>query len=83
MKRGTSHVMLAFTETYVVSFEKNNKNWLIFGNSIIGVAKSLVYNKAILLVLVWFGFFPLSSLASAGFISSLSTTSTFINGLKE
>lgn len=82
MKRGTSHVMLAFTETYVVSFEKN-KNSLIFGNSIIGVAKSLVYNKAILLVLVWFGFFPLSSLASAGFISSLSTTSTFINGLQE
>lgn len=43
MKRGTSHVMLlAFTDTYVVSFGKINKNRLIFGNSIIWVYNSII-----------------------------------------
>ena len=42
MERGTSDAMLAFTESYRISLGKSNKNWLIFGNGVIWIAKAIL-----------------------------------------
>lgn len=92
MKSGTSDVMLAFNESYRIMLGKSIKNWPIFGDSVIWIAKPLMYNKAMLLVVCEFLFvfvlficfsFPIASLESAGFVSSFSSTNIAINGLQE